>query len=195
MEMRIKIRYKKPGDVFLGVIHRIDRPVSGVVVFARTSKGLQRMNKIFQDREVEKTYWAISMERPKPESGTLEHYLVKDFERNVSKAYGWLSNKAKKGGKKAKLSYNLMGSIGDNHLIQVNPITGRPHQIRVQLKELGSSIKGDVKYGYPKTWRRGNIYLHCKELSFIHPVKKTPVKIEAPLPDDQIWSLFYDYED
>jgi len=186
----IKVRYNKPGNVFCGVIHRIDRPVSGIVIFARTSKGLQRMNQVFQNREIQKNYLAVTTSRPEMEEGRVEHYLVKDKERNVTKAYNWLSNKAKKGGKKAISDYKLLASLGDQHLVEVKPITGRPHQIRVQLKELGSTIKGDLKYGYNKTWRRNFIYLHCNELSFMHPIKKVPVTISAPPPNDQIWNVF-----
>ena len=190
----IKVRHKKPGNVFLGTIHRLDRPVSGLVFFARTSKGLERMNRLFQERAVKKTYWAVCINRPEPLAGKLEHYLVKDHEKNRTKAYNWLSNKAKKGGKKAILNYELKATIGDQHLIEVDPITGRPHQIRIQMKELGCPIKGDMKYGYPRVNRTGKIYLHCKSMSFIHPVSKKEISVEAPLPaGDNIWDLFSDF--
>lgn len=187
----IRIRYKKPGNVFCGVIHRLDRPVSGVVIFARTSKGLEKMNQVFKDRKITKTYWAICIARPEIEYGHLEHYLVKDEERNVTKAYAELSNRANKQGvKKAELDYELLASLGDHHLLKVNPITGRPHQIRVQLKELGCTIKGDVKYGYPNKWSKSHIYLHCRSLSFLHPVSNEHVEITCNLPNDQIWGIF-----
>ena len=185
----IKDRYNKPGDVFLGVIHRLDRPVSGVVVFARTSKALTRMNKLFADRKIEKTYWAVTNERPEPISGHLTHYIIKDRKRNIAKALDRPSNR-NKDAKKADLDYELIGSIGDNHLLKINPQTGRPHQIRVQLSRLGCPIRGDLKYGYPKANYDASIHLHARSLSFIHPVKKEPVFIEADPPDDQIWRLF-----
>lgn len=185
----IKDRYNKPGDVFLGVIHRLDRPVSGVVIFARTTKALQRMNKLFADRQIEKTYWAVVSERPEPISGHLTDYIIKDKKRNVAKALDRPSNR-NKDAKKADLDYELIGAIGDNYLIKVNPKTGRPHQIRVQLSKLGCPIRGDVKYGHPKANEDGSIHLHSRSLSFIHPVKKEPVYIEVDPPDEQIWRLF-----
>ncbi len=185
----IKDRYNKPGAVFLGVIHRLDRPVSGVVVFARTSKALERMNRLFAERKIEKTYWAVVGERPKPIEGHLTHYILKDKSRNVAKAYDQLGNRTK-GAKKADLDYELIGSIGDNHLLKVTPHTGRPHQIRVQLSKIGCPIRGDLKYGFPKANYDATIHLHARSLSFIHPVKKEPVFIEADPPDEQIWRLF-----
>lgn len=188
----IKDRYHKPGEVFLGVIHRLDRPVSGVVVFARTSKALERMNRLFADRKIQKTYWAITAERPEPISGHLTHYILKDKSRNIAKAYDQMSKRAK-GAKKADLDYELIASIGDNHLLKVTPHTGRPHQIRVQLSKLGCPIRGDLKYGFPKANYDASIHLHARALSFIHPVKKEPVTIEADPPEeDQIWGLFKD---
>lgn len=185
----IKDRYKKPGDVFLGVIHRLDRPVSGTVVFARTSKALERMNKLFAERKIKKTYWAITEERPDPIQGHLTHYILKDRSKNVSKAY-LQKGRRTADAKKSELDYKLISGIGDNHLIEVNPITGRPHQIRVQLSSIGCPIRGDVKYGYKRKNLEGTIHLHCKKLEFIHPVKKEPVVIESETPDSQIWSLF-----
>ena len=185
----IKDRYQKPGAVFLGVIHRIDRPVSGVVVFARTSKALERMNKLFREREIEKTYWAVTAIRPEPIEGTLTHFLTKDTTRNVAKAYNTLSRRAKNA-KKSVLNYEVIGGLGAHSLVQVKPITGRPHQIRVQLSKMGWPIKGDIKYGAERPNRDGSIHLHCRSLGFIHPVKKEPVLIEANPPIDQIWDLF-----
>lgn len=187
----IKLRYKKPGDVFLGVIHRIDRPVSGVVIFARTSKALTRMNKLFQERKVEKTYWAVTDQRPKPINGHLTHYILKDTERNRAKAYDKVGNRTK-AAKKGDLDYELIKEIGNLHLLKVTPQTGRPHQIRVQLSTIGCSIWGDIKYGFPKANLDASIHLHCRALSFIHPVKNEPVYIEAETPDDQIWNVLRD---
>ncbi len=189
----IKLRYKKPGDVFLGVIHRLDRPVSGAVIFARTSKGLERMNKLFQERKVEKEYWAVTAQRPSPIEGHLKHYLIKDKERNVTKAYDFKSNRAKNA-KEATLDYKLLATIGEHSLLQVNPITGRPHQIRVQLSRIGCPIRGDIKYGFRRRNQDATIHLHCKSMSFIHPVKKEKVIIKANIPDEQVWRTFKDLE-
>ncbi|MBK8492489.1 MAG: RluA family pseudouridine synthase [Saprospirales bacterium] len=185
----IKQRYDKPGDVFLGVIHRLDRPVSGVVVFARTSKALERMNKLFHDRKVEKVYWAITGKRPNPIKGSLTHYILKDREKNVSKAYDQLSNRAKDA-KLSELDYELIGELTGNCLLEVHPHTGRPHQIRVQLAKMGWPIQGDLKYGYSKANADGNILLHCRKLAFEHPVKKEPVVIMADPPHDPMWDMF-----
>ncbi|MEL7118964.1 MAG: RluA family pseudouridine synthase [Bacteroidota bacterium] len=187
----IKIRYNKPGDVFLGVIHRIDRPVSGVVLFARTSKGLTRMNELFKKREIKKTYLAITRERPEPIEGKLEHLIAKDTSRNLAKIYETMSNRAKaQGAKKSILEYELIGEVEGHYLIKVNPITGRPHQIRVQLSSLGTPILGDIKYGFKKPNRDGSIHLHCYSMEFIHPVKKEPVKVTTEPPRNQFWRIF-----
>lgn len=185
----IKFRYKKEGNVFLGVVHRIDRPVSGVVVFARTSKGLSRMNKLFQDGKVKKTYWAVVKERPENLEGKLVHYLIKDHKRNQAKAFDKLPKKHPKA-KRSELAYKLTGSLGNFHLLEVKPKTGRPHQIRVQLARMGSPIKGDIKYGYPNANHDASIHLHAKKIEFEHPVKKEPITIEADPPDDQVWNKF-----
>ncbi len=185
----IKIRYKKPGDVFLGIIHRLDRPVSGVVVFARTSKALTRMNKLFQERKIEKTYLAVTKERPQPISGHLTHYILKDRSRNVARAYEKIGKKTRNA-KKSDLDYELIGEVGNLHLLKIHPQTGRPHQIRVQLASIGCPIWGDLKYGFKKPNPDASIHLHCKSLAFIHPVKKEPVLIEAEVPDNQIWRQF-----
>jgi len=185
----IKVRYHKPGAVFLGVIHRLDRPVSGVVVFARTSKALTRMNELFRERKIEKTYLAITDQRPSPLEGQLTHYILKDRNRNIAKAYDQLSRR-NEGAKKSTLEYKFAGQIGTHILLEVKPHTGRPHQIRVQLSKLGCSIRGDLKYGYKTPNEDSCIHLHCQSLSFIHPVKKVPVFIEAETPEDQIWDLF-----
>ena len=184
----IKVRYGKPGAVYLGVIHRIDRPVSGVVIFARTSKALERMNRLFQERKIKKTYLAVVEERPKELEGRLIHYLEKDSSRNRVHVYKQQKGKSKK----SELTYKLIAGLGDHHLLEVNPITGRSHQIRGQLARIGCSIRGDVKYGANRKNYGGFIHLHCKEMSFIHPVKKEPVSIKADKPDEQIWRLFED---
>ena len=185
----IKIRYDKPGDVFLGVCHRIDRPVSGAVIFARTSKALERVNKLFADREVHKTYWAIVNERPDPLNGTLTHFLVKDRERNITKVLEGPSRRHPDA-KEAELTYELIASLGNQHLIEVNPTTGRSHQIRAQLATIGCKIRGDVKYGAPKANPDGSICLHCRSMRFIHPVTKIEIEVEADIPNMPIWKMF-----
>lgn len=182
----IKIRYNKPGDVFLGTIHRLDRPVSGVTLFARTSKALERMNKQFQLRQVQKTYLAVVNQRPKEFEETLIHYLTKNPEKNLAKAYTRPQPKSKK----AELTYQLRGEVGEHHLLEIKPLTGRPHQIRVQLAKEGMPIRGDRKYGSKMRNNKRNIHLHAYQLEFTHPVKKEPVVIQAEIPDEQIWRLF-----
>jgi len=185
----IKIRYNKPGKVFLGVIHRLDRPVSGAVIFARTSKGLSRMNKLFQDRMVTKKYVAIVENCPEILEDNLVHYISKDKSRNVSSAY---TKRRYKSAKKGELKYKYAGGLADHHLLDVMPITGRPHQIRVQLSKIGCPIKGDVKYGAPEfNTDSGMIHLHSYHLSFVHPVKRIPITIEADVPhNDQVWQMY-----
>lgn len=187
----IKQRYNKPGDVFLGIIHRLDRPVSGVVVFARTSKALQRMNTLFQQRDVHKKYVAIVENRPEELEGQLIHYLSKDEQRNTTKAF---SKQRYASAKKSVLNYSYLGGLSDHHLLDVEPITGRSHQIRAQLAKMGSSIRGDKKYGAKHfNTDRGSIHLHAYQLQFIHPVKKEQVCIEAMLPEkDQVWTMYKD---
>ncbi len=187
----IKERYDKPGEVFLGVIHRLDRPVSGAVVFARTSKALERMNRLFQERKVQKTYWAITAERPDPLSGHLKHYILKDSAKNISKAFDQMSNRAK-GAKEAHLDYEVIGQVGSHCLLEVRPLTGRPHQIRVQLAKIGCPIRGDVKYGFPAPNDDGSICLHCRSLTFEHPTLKRDVTITADPPAQQFWGIFSD---
>ena len=185
----IKERYNKPGAVFMGLIHRLDRPVSGVVLLARTSKALERMNAQFRNREVKKTYWAITKERPYPIEGHLVHYIRKDKSKNRSHAYERLSRR-QSDAKKAELDYRLISEIDGHCLVEVKPLTGRPHQIRVQLATLGCPIVGDLKYGYRTARPSGNILLHSYSLEFIHPVKKTPVLIQALPEDDDLWNWF-----
>lgn len=193
----IKHRYGKPGAVYLGQIHRLDRPVSGVILFARTSKALTRMNDMFKNRKVTKTYWAVVTDQPKPIEGKLEGYIYKDKDRNRSKIVPKANSNRHKGAKLAKLSYKLLGRIGTNVLLSVKLDTGRPHQIRVQLADqLGTPIRGDIKYGSRMRNEDTNINLHARTLEFTHPVKKTPVKITAQIPrEDQIWGLFHEMEE
>jgi len=179
-------KYNKPGDVFLGVVHRLDRPVSGVVVFARTSKALERMNALFRDRETQKTYWALVAARPPRPEGTLVHWLVKDEKKNKTTAY----SKETPIGSRSELNYNVIDSKRGYFLVEVNPITGRPHQIRVQLASMGCPIVGDVKYGSEISSPDGSIALHARQLSFIHPVKKEPLTISAKLPQNDWWNPF-----
>jgi 23S rRNA pseudouridine1911/1915/1917 synthase len=182
----IKEKYNKPGDVFLGVVHRLDRPVSGCVVYARTSKALSRMSELFRTRDVRKTYWAIVSERPPAEEGTLSNYLKKNEPQNKSYVY----EKEVKGSKLAELSYRVLSRSEKYYLIEVDLQTGRHHQIRAQLAAAGCPIKGDLKYGSKRSNEGGGISLHSRRISFVHPVKNEEIKVEAPLPDDRIWKLF-----
>lgn len=187
----IKIRYDKPGDVFLGTIHRIDRPTSGTVIFARTSKALERMNKLFAEQKVKKTYYAIVRKRPEPIVGELVHWLLRDTDKNITRAYDAPSNR-NKGAKEATLEYELAGEIDHHYMLKINPHTGRQHQIRAQLSKFGCPILGDIKYGSERPHHDGrSIYLHCGSISFEHPTQKTPIIITADFPEgDRIWSMF-----
>ncbi len=183
----IKNYYKKPGDVFLGVVHRLDRPVSGVVLFARTSKALTRMNKMFQDKEVHKTYWAVVKELPPQEEQELHHFLLKDSKKNKS----YVVPAKRSGAKEAILKYKLISSSANYHLLEVDLQTGRHHQIRCQLAKIGCPIRGDLKYGFPRSNEGGGISLHARKMEFIHPVKKEPVVIIANPPmEDALWREF-----
>jgi 23S rRNA pseudouridine1911/1915/1917 synthase len=182
----IAVKYNKPNGAFLGVVHRLDRPVSGVILFAKTSKSLERINLMFKSREMKKTYWAVVRNRPQPTEGNLVHWLVKNSQKNVTKAH----DKEVAGSQRAELNYKLIGELNGYYLIEVDPITGRPHQIRVQLSTLDCPIVGDNKYGYPRGSLKKSICLHARKLQFIHPVKKEPVSIFAPLPQDGFWERF-----
>ncbi len=182
----IRKKYGKPGEAFLGTVHRIDRPVSGVVVFAKTGKALARMNELFRTREVKKTYWAVVKDRPKEEKGHLVHYLKKNEAKNMSKAF----DKEVAGALKSELDYTLLCSSENYHLLEVNPLTGRHHQIRAQLSAIGCPIKGDIKYGSRRTNKDASIHLHARQVEFIHPVKKEAVLITAPPPDEVLWNDF-----
>jgi len=185
----IKMRYNKPGNVYCGVIHRLDRPVSGVLIFARTSKALPRMNKLFQERKIKKTYWAITKERPEPIAGKIENFLLKDKTKNVVKAYDAVGRRTA-AAKISTTEYEVIGGLEQHSLVKVNPITGRPHQIRVHLAGIGCPIMGDVKYGYKHPADDGRIYLHCREIEFMHPVKNELVRIKADLPREHWWGKF-----
>jgi 23S rRNA pseudouridine1911/1915/1917 synthase len=179
-------KYNKPGDAFLGVAHRIDRPVSGIVLFARTSKALARLNQMFQDKGIVKTYWAIVKNLPEQPEGTINHYLTRDTKKNKATAF----DKEVKNSKPASLSYKVVVSSDNYHLLEIDLHTGRHHQIRCQLAKIGCPIKGDLKYGFARSNPDGGICLHARSLSFIHPVGKLPVHIEAPVPDDKLWKFF-----
>ncbi|MBO7055935.1 MAG: RNA pseudouridine synthase [Bacteroidales bacterium] len=179
----IKIKYNKPGAVFLNAVHRIDRPVSGVVVFARTSKALTRLNEQFRSKEIKKTYWAIVKNRPKVESATLEDYIRRDAKKNKS----FVCQKDAKDAKLARLSYSLIASSENYHLLEIDLHTGRHHQIRCQLSHMGCPIKGDLKYGAERSNKDGGISLHARSVEFIHPVTKESIKITAPVPEDNLW--------
>jgi Pseudouridylate synthases, 23S RNA-specific len=182
----IKEKYNKPGNVFLGVTHRLDRPVSGLVLFARTSKALTRMNELFREGKIKKTYWAIVKNKPPYTEGELTHYLVRNEKQNKSYAY----DTEKPNSKKAILGYRLIGASDNYYLLEIDLKTGRHHQIRCQLAKMGCPIKGDLKYGFPRSNPDGGISLHSRKASFIHPVTKEEIEIEAPLPSDKLWRQF-----
>lgn len=183
----IKIRDKKPGNVFLGLIHRLDRPTSGVVLFAKTSKALERMNKKFRDREVDKAYWALTSPLPpqQPTSGKLTHYLRKNNKKNVVTVFP----KPTEGAKKAILNYHLLKKLDNYWLFEIDLETGRSHQIRAQMAKIGGIIKGDLKYGAARSNKDGGIHLHARKVGFDHPVTKCKIEITAPLPPDNLWKL------
>jgi len=184
VKLYLKKKYNKPGDVFLGVVHRLDRPVSGVVVFAKTSKALSRLNELFKTRQVEKVYWAIVKNMPEDTEGRLEHFLLKNEKQNKSYAYDKMVPKAKK----AVLSYRLVGQSETYFLLEVRLETGRHHQIRCQLAKMGCPIKGDLKYGFPRSNPDGGISLHAGYVAFTHPVSKELIQIKAPVPqEDKLW--------
>ena len=183
----IKEKYNKPGEVFLGVTHRLDRPTTGVVLFARTSKALTRLNEMFKSHElIKKTYWAIVKERPKELEGELTHWMVRNEKQNKSYAY----DKERPNSKKAILRYKLIGHSQNYHLLEVDLQTGRHHQIRCQLAKMGCPIKGDLKYGSPRSNPDGSICLHARRVTFVHPVSKEVIDITAPLPPGNLWNGF-----
>ncbi len=182
----LKEKYNKPGNVFCGVTHRLDRPTSGAVVFAKTSKALSRLNTLFRDGKVAKTYWAIVQECPPKEEEWLTHYLIKNEKTNKSVAY----NQEKPRAKKAVLHYRLIAASRNYYLLEVDIETGRHHQIRVQLAKIGCPIKGDLKYGAKRSNPDGSISLHARSLSFTHPVSKETISVTAPVPEDTLWKSF-----
>lgn len=182
----LKEKYQKPGNVFCGVTHRLDRPTSGAVVFAKTSKALTRLNDMFRNGEVKKTYWAIVKNRPVAEEDTLTHYLVKNEKTNKSTAY----DSEKPRTKRAVLHYRLIAASQNYFLLEVDLETGRHHQIRCQLAKIGSPLRGDLKYGAERSNPDGSISLHARTVSFIHPVSKENISVTAPLPEEALWNAF-----
>lgn len=179
----LKEKYQKPGNVFIGVTHRLDRPVSGLVVFAKTSKALSRLNEMFRNGEVKKTYWAVVKNRPPQEEGEMVHYMVRNEKQNKSYAY----DREKPGSKKAILHYRLIGYSQNYYLLEIDLKTGRHHQIRCQLAKAGCPIKGDLKYGASRSNPDGSICLHARNIRFVHPVSKELIEVEAPVPSDNLW--------
>ena len=180
----LKEKHNKPGNVYLGVVHRLDRPVSGVVLFAKTSKALPRLNKMFAEHnKVNKTYWAIVQNRPLEPQGTLTHWLTRQEKNNTARAY----DRKVPGSKKAVLDYELIASGDRYHLLEIHLHTGRHHQIRCQLAKIGCPIKGDLKYGAPRSNPDGSISLHARTLTLEHPVNHESISVTAPVPDDKLW--------
>ena len=179
----IKDKYNKPGEVFLGVVHRLDRPTTGIVVFARTSKSLTRMNELFSNRETQKTYWAVVKNKPAKQQDILVHYIKRNEKNNTSKAHF----KEVPESKLASLDYKIIKELNNYFALEINLHTGRHHQIRAQLSAIGSPIKGDLKYGFDRSNPDGGIHLHCRKLVFTHPVTKEKIEIIAPIPEDVIW--------
>ncbi len=180
----IKNKHKKPGNVYLGVAHRLDRPTSGIVVFAKTSKALPRLNKLFAEKKAQKTYWAVVKELPEKNEATLVHWLKRNPKQNKSYAY----TKEIPESKKAILDYEVLKKLDSYYLLKIDLKTGRHHQIRSQLSYIDCPIKGDLKYGFNRSNKDGSIHLHARSLSFIHPVKKELINFVAPPPDDSIWN-------
>ncbi len=180
----LKQKYNKPGDVYLGVVHRLDRPTTGILVFAKTSKALTRLNESFKNRETQKTYWAIVKNNPPQLEGNLVHFLKRNPKNNTSKAH----TKEVPESKKASLSYKIVTKLDNYYALEIELHTGRHHQIRAQLAAIGCPIKGDLKYGFDRSNKDGGIHLHAKSLQFIHPVTKININLTAPFPNDSIWN-------
>ncbi|MDC1464959.1 RluA family pseudouridine synthase [Polaribacter sp.] len=180
----VKDKYNKPGLVFIGTVHRLDRPTSGILIFARTSKALERLNKMLREKTIKKTYWTLVKNAPKATTGTLTNFLKKDTKKNKSFVY----NKEIEGSKNAILHYNVIKKLENYFLLEIDLETGRHHQIRTQLAHIGSPIKGDLKYGFPRSNKDGSISLHARKIKFIHPVSKEEITITAPTPKDIIWN-------
>lgn len=183
----IRVRDSKPGDVFLGVVHRVDRPVSGAVVFAKTGKALVRLNEMLRKGEIDKTYWVITEDLPPQEEGMLVHHIVRDGKQNRSRAY----DSPRKDSKEARLAYRMLAGSRNYYLFEVKLLTGRHHQIRAQFSKIGAPIRGDLKYGAKRSNPDGGISLHSRSLAFTHPVKKEPFEVTAPVPEgDTLWAFF-----
>ncbi len=182
----IKKKYNKPGNVFLGVTHRLDRPVSGLVVFARTSKALARLNEMFRVGTIHKTYWAITQKCPEQVEGTLTHWITRNTQQNKSYAH----NREVPHSKQAVLNYRLIGRTDKYNLLEIQLMTGRHHQIRCQLARVGCPIKGDLKYGAKRSNVDGSISLNAHRIEFVHPVTQQPIVVEAPVPNDNLWQAF-----
>ena len=182
----IKEKYNKPGNVFCGVVHRLDRPTSGAIVFAKTTKAVGRLNAQFRDKTTNKIYWAVVEDKPQSDSGRLEHFMKKNEKQNKSYA----SDKETPGSKKAILNYTLKASSDNYYLLEINLETGRHHQIRCQLASMGCIIKGDLKYGARRSNKDGSIHLHARELEFTHPTTKEQIKVTAPVPKEPLWEFF-----
>ena len=183
----IKDKYTKPGEVFLGVVHRLDRPTTGIVVFAKTSKALTRLNELFKNRETQKTYWAIVKKKPQKPEDKLVHFLKRNEKNNTSKAH----LKEVPESKLASLDYTIIATLQNYYALEINLHTGRHHQIRAQLAAIGSPIKGDLKYGFDRSNPDGGIHLHARKLTFIHPVSKEILQIIAPTPMDSVWNAIF----
>ncbi|MDF1516329.1 MAG: RNA pseudouridine synthase [Lutibacter sp.] len=186
----IKEKYNKPGAVFLGTVHRLDRPTTGIVVFAKTSKALERFNKMLRDKKVNKTYWAVVKNKPAKDADTISSYLIKNPKNNKSTSY----NTEIEGSKKAVLHYKILKSLDNYHLLEVDLETGRHHQIRCQLSAIGSPIKGDLKYGFDRSNKDASIHLHAHKIEFTHPVSNEMISIVAPTPKDPIWDACTMYD-
>ncbi|APG59219.1 RluA family pseudouridine synthase [Christiangramia salexigens] len=184
----LKEKYNKPGNVYLGVVHRLDRPTSGIVLFSKTSKALPRLNKLFQKKDAEKTYWAVVKNKPEKDNAELTHYLKRNPKQN--KSYAHINEVPDS--KKAVLDYRILKELDNYYLLEVDLHTGRHHQIRSQLSSIGCPIKGDLKYGFDRSNKDASIHLHARELRFEHPVKKIPVHIIAQPPEDPIWNACLD---
>lgn len=182
----IRIKYDKPGAAFIGVVHRLDRPVSGAILFARTSKALTRLNDMLKNGEIRKTYWAVVKNPPPEPEGTLIDYITRDTNANKT----FVSGKAKGNSQRAELHYSLAATSQSYYLLAINLLTGRHHQIRAQLSAIGCPIRGDLKYGYPRSNPDGSISLHAVALEFIHPVSRLPLKIDARPPSEPVWNAF-----
>ena len=186
VKMYIKHKYNKPGDAFVGIVHRLDRPVSGAIILAKTSKALSRLNKIFRNREVKKTYWAVVNKKPPGREGHLVHYLKKTEKINKS----FVVPETQSGALRAELIYRYLAQSDRYFLVEIELLTGRHHQIRAQLSAMKCQIKGDLKYGFPRSNPNASIHLHARRIDFIHPVKQEPISIVAEPPDDPVWNHF-----